>query len=57
VVLNTITFTLLAGAGFKLTTFVVIGTDYMDSCKSIYHTIATTALNGKTIQDRISHLK
>jgi hypothetical protein len=28
--------------GFKLTTLVVIGTDCTGSCKSNYHTIATT---------------
>jgi hypothetical protein len=28
--------------GFKLTTLVVIGTDYVGSCKSNYHTITTT---------------
>jgi len=27
---------------FELTTLVVIGTDYIDSCKSNYHTIAAT---------------
>jgi hypothetical protein len=31
----------LAWAGFKLTTLVVIGTDYIDSYKSNYHTITT----------------
>jgi hypothetical protein len=29
----------LAWAGFKLKTSVVIGTDCIDSCQSIYHTI------------------
>ena len=34
----------LVWAGFELTTFVVIGTDCIGSCKSNYHTItATTA--------------
>jgi hypothetical protein len=28
--------------GFELTTLVVIGTDCICSCKSIYHTITTT---------------
>ena len=28
--------------GFKLTTLVVIGTDYIGSCNSNYHTIMTT---------------
>ena len=28
--------------GFELTTLVVIGTDYIGSCKSNYHTITTT---------------
>jgi hypothetical protein len=32
----------LAWAGFELTTLVVIGTDYIGSCKSNYHTITTT---------------
>ena len=32
----------LALAGFELTTFVVIGTDYIGSYKSNYHTITTT---------------
>jgi hypothetical protein len=32
----------LARAGFELTTCVVIGTDWIDSCKSNYHTIMTT---------------
>ena len=32
----------LAGAGFKLTTSVVIGTDCIVRSKSIYHTIMTT---------------
>jgi hypothetical protein len=32
----------LAWAGFELTTLVVIGTDCICSCKSIYHTITTT---------------
>jgi hypothetical protein len=31
----------LARAGFELTTWVVIGTDWIDSCKSNYHTIMT----------------
>ena len=31
----------LARAGFELTTCVVIGTDWIDSCKSNYHTIMT----------------
>ena len=30
-------------AAFKLTMLVVIGTDCMGSCKSIYHTITTKA--------------
>ena len=35
--------------GFDLTTLVVVGTDYIGSCKSTYHTItATTAINCKT---------
>ena len=29
-------------AGFELTTSVVIGTDYISSCKSNYHTITAT---------------
>ena len=32
----------LAWAGFELTTLVVMGTDCIGSCKSIYHTITTT---------------
>jgi hypothetical protein len=28
--------------GFELTTLVLIGTDYIGSCKSNYHTIMTT---------------
>jgi len=32
----------LAWAGFELTMLAVIGTDYIDSCKSNYHTTATT---------------
>jgi hypothetical protein len=32
----------LSSAGFELTTLVVIGTDYIGSCKSNYHTITTT---------------
>jgi len=32
----------LAWAGFELTTLVVIGTDYIGSYKSNYHTITTT---------------
>jgi hypothetical protein len=31
--------------GFKLTTFVVIGTDYTSSCKFNYHTITTALKN------------
>jgi hypothetical protein len=31
-----------SGEGFELTTLVVIGTDYIGSCKSNYHTIMTT---------------
>jgi hypothetical protein len=31
----------LAWAGFELTKLVVIGTDYIGSCKSTYHTITT----------------
>ena len=31
----------LAWVGFELTTLVVIGTDFTDSCKSNYHTICT----------------
>jgi hypothetical protein len=34
----------LASAGFELTTFVVIGTDCIGSCKSNYHTITTTTV-------------
>jgi hypothetical protein len=30
--------------GFELTTLVLIGTDYIGSCKSNYHTITTTAV-------------
>ena len=30
-----------AWVGFELTTLVLIGTDYIDSCKSNYHTITT----------------
>jgi hypothetical protein len=30
-------------AGFELTTLVVIGTDFIGSCKSNYHTVMTTA--------------
>ena len=33
----------LAWAGFELTTLVMIGTDYIGSCKSNYHTITTTS--------------
>ena len=37
----------LSWTGFELTTIVVIGTDYMGSCKYNYHTImTTTAHNG-----------
>jgi hypothetical protein len=32
----------LAWAGFELTTLVVIGTDFIGSCKSNYHAITTT---------------
>ena len=32
----------LAMRGFKLTTLVVKGTDYIGSCKSNYHAITTT---------------
>ena len=32
----------LPWAGFELTTSVVIGTDFISSCKSNYHTITTT---------------
>ena len=32
----------LARVGFELTTLVVIGTDWIGSCKSNYHTIKTT---------------
>jgi hypothetical protein len=34
-------------AGFQLTTLVVIGTDYIGSCKSNYHTITTTTACSK----------
>jgi hypothetical protein len=34
----------LAWAGFKLTMLVVIGTDFLGSYKSNYHTITTTTL-------------
>jgi hypothetical protein len=37
----------LAWAGFKLTTLVVIGTDYTGIYKSNYHTITTTTANFK----------
>ena len=33
---------LAMSAGFELTTLVMICTDYINSCKSIYHTITTT---------------
>jgi hypothetical protein len=39
----------LAGAGFELTTSVVIDTHYIGSCKSNYHTI-TTAPNSKAVK-------
>ena len=32
----------LIWAGFELTALVVIGTDYIGSCKSNYHTITST---------------
>ena len=38
----------LAGAGFELTTSVVIDTHYIGSCKSNYHTI-TTAPNSEVV--------
>jgi hypothetical protein len=37
----------LAWARFQLTTFVVIGTDCISSCKSNYHTITKTAKHVK----------
>ena len=39
----------LAWAGFELTTLVVIGTDYIGSYKSNYHTITTTMVPYKGI--------
>jgi hypothetical protein len=38
-------------AGFKLTIVVVIGTDYIDSCKSNNHTIATYPVNPMVSSD------
>ena len=47
----------LAGAGFDLTTSVVIDTDCISSCKSNYHTITTMTvpipLCNKTIRPRL----
>jgi len=37
----------MACVEFKLTTLVVIGTDYTGSCKSKYHTITTTTDPGQ----------
>ena len=39
----------LAWARFELTTLVVMGTDCICSCKSIYHTITTAPDDDKTI--------
>jgi hypothetical protein len=36
----------LSGAGFKLTTSVVIGTDCIGSCKSSYYAITTVPIYG-----------
>jgi hypothetical protein len=35
----------LAWASYELTTLLVIATDYIDSCKSNYHTITTTTVH------------
>jgi hypothetical protein len=40
----------LVGAGFELTTLVVIGTDCIGSCKSNYHTIMTTTVSVRNEQ-------
>jgi len=39
----------IAWAGFELTTLVVIGTDYIGSCNSNYHTITTRTAPGMTL--------
>ena len=36
---------------FQLTTLVVIDTDYIDSCKSNYHTITTTTIPNDGIKE------
>ena len=41
----------LAWAGFELTTLGVIGADYIDSCKSNYHTIMTTMFPSSNIEN------
>jgi hypothetical protein len=40
-------------AGFELTTLVVIGIDYIGSCKSNYHTIATTTTPFPTLKNKV----
>ena len=42
--------------GFKLTTLVVIGTDFTGSCKSNYHTITGTALSSDMCDTNILSL-
>jgi hypothetical protein len=44
----------LAWAGFELTTLMVIGIDYIYSCKSNYHTIMTTT--SPKIKEKNSYL-
>ena len=41
----------LAWAGFELTKLGVIGADYIDSCKSNYHTIMTTTFPSSNIEN------
>ena len=45
----------LACAEFELTTSVVIGTDYTDSCKSNYYSIKTTTTPLRSLYDIIKH--
>jgi hypothetical protein len=48
---QTLSYNVVLRMGFKLTTLVVIGTDYTGSCNSNYHTITTMAAPNSKIVD------
>ena len=53
--LQTQKYTAVSCAGFELTTLVVIGTDYIGSCESNYHTIMAKTVPRKEGKNNLDH--